>query len=328
MKNKKVLITGGMGFIGPTIIKQLMTDNQVVVIDRLDYGIAPLLEDSIDKDFEFIYADLSNIGPIHQRICEGEFDAIIHMASISLIPVCENQPEFAYKSNTISFLNILKSNIKGSAVLNFSTSAVYSPSENNHNEDDIYEPIDMYGWTKKHAEELAKFYAQKFNFPVINIRLANAIGFGETNLKIFGEILSQINEGNKAIKLGNLSPRRDYVHIDDISWCVEELIDSNYVQKGIIENFNIGTGYEPISVRELFDYINRAYGNKLSIIEDIKRIRPPDQERELLAINIRKLIKVLPNYKPKKIEDFIEDLALNPGLRISDSFLEDIYIKE
>ena len=68
------------------------------MVRRLDYGLPPLIEDSINTDFEFIEADLSEIGPIHQRIDGGEFDVIIHMASISLIPICENQPDFAFKS--------------------------------------------------------------------------------------------------------------------------------------------------------------------------------------------------------------------------------------
>ena len=327
MKNKSVLITGGMGFIGPTLINKLKDNNKVVVVDRLDYGLPPLIEDSINTDFEFIEADLSEIGPIHQRIDGGEFDVIIHMASISLIPICENQPDFAFKSNTISPLNIFKRIHNKAIFLNFSTSAVYSPANNNHNEDDHYDPIDIYGWTKKHTEDLAKFYAKKSDFPVINIRLANAAGYGETNLKLFGEILSQVTKGEKDIYLGNLTPRRDYVHIDDIAWAVENLIDSNYVKPGHFESFNIGTGHEPISVLEVFNLVNAAYGNKFTLIQDEKRKRAADQERELLAINISKLKSVLPNYKPMQIHDWIEDIALEPGLRIGDSFIEDIYFK-
>ena len=327
MKNKNVLITGGMGFVGPTIINSLKDDNTVVVIDRLDYGQPPLLKDSINKDFEFIEEDLSKIGPIHERINSGEFDVIIHMASISLIPICENQPDFAYKSNTISPLNILKSNTKKAVFLNFSTSAVYSPANRDHSEDDDYEPIDIYGWTKKHTEELAKFYAKKLDFPVINIRLANAAGYGETNLKLFGEILSQISKGDKDIRLGNLTPKRDYVHIEDIAWAVENLIDSCYVKDGQFESFNIGTGYEPVSVLEVFNLVNAAHNGRFNLVEDEKRKRVPSQERELLAINISKLKSVLPDYNPMKINEWIEDIALNPGLRIGESFIEDIYFK-
>ena len=61
MKNKKILITGGMGFIGPTVIDNLSKNNHLVVIDRLDYGIAPALEDKVNKEFEFIKKDLSEI---------------------------------------------------------------------------------------------------------------------------------------------------------------------------------------------------------------------------------------------------------------------------
>ena len=327
MKNKSVLITGGMGFIGPTIINNLKDHNNVVVVDRLDYGLPPLLKASINRDFEFIEADLSDIGTIHDRISDGEFDVIIHMASISLIPICENRPDFAFKSNTISPLNILKRNQNKAVFLNFSTSAVYSPANSNHNEDDHYDPIDVYGWTKKHTEELARFYAKKLDFPVINIRLANAAGYGETNLKLFGEILSQVAKGEKDIYLGNLTPKRDYVHIDDISWVVERLIDSQYVKPGQFESFNVGTGYDPISVLEVFNLVNSAHGNIFNLVQDEKRKRTADQERELLAINISKLKSVLPNYKPMKVEEWIDGIALEPGLRIGDSFIEDIYFK-
>ena len=190
-----------MGFIGPSIINRLSSSNNLVVVDRLDYGIAPILENSIiNNDIELIVSDLSELSSIHDRITDGEFDVIIHMASMSLIPVCENRPEFAYRSNTLSALNILQANRKGAVFLNFSTSAVYFPAGKAHDENDEYQPIDIYGWTKKHAEELARVYSKMLNFPVINIRLANAAGFGETNLKLFGEILFQIDQGNSEIK--------------------------------------------------------------------------------------------------------------------------------
>ena len=328
MKGKNILITGGMGFIGPTIINRLYKNNKVTVVDRLDYGIAPILKRSVDKEFEFIKADLSEISEIHERIESGEFEIIIHMASMSLIPVCENRPNFAYRSNTLSPLNILKRINNHAVFLNFSTSAVYSPANQNHSEDDHYDPIDIYGWTKKHTEELACFYSKKLDFPVINIRLANAVGYGETNLKLLGEILSQIKEGNNEIKLGNLTPRRDYIHIEDIAWSLEKLIDSNYVKNGDLQSFNIGTGYEPITVKEVFDLINDSMGGELKLIEDRTRKRPPEQERELLAIDVSKLKKVLPDYKPKRIEEWIGDLAIDPGLRIGEAFSDDIYLKE
>tara|TARA_B100001029_G_scaffold179724_1_gene190569 strand:+ start:3781 stop:4770 length:990 start_codon:yes stop_codon:yes gene_type:complete len=328
MKGKNILITGGMGFIGPTIINRLCRNNKVTVVDRLDYGIAPILKRSVDKEFEFIKADLSEISEIHERIESDEFEIIIHMASMSLIPVCENRPNFAYQSNTLSPLNILKRINNHAVFLNFSTSAVYSPANQNHSEDDHYDPIDIYGWTKKHTEELACFYSKKLDFPVINIRLANAVGYGETNLKLLGEILSQIKEGNNEIKLGNLTPRRDYIHIEDIAWSLEKLIDSNYVKNGDLQSFNIGTGYDPISVKEVFDLINDSMGGELKLIEDRTRKRPPEQERELLAIDVSKLKKVLPDYKPKRIEEWIGDLAMDPGLRIGEAFSDDIYLKE
>jgi len=110
-----------------------------------------------------------------------------------------------------------------------------------------------------------------------------------------------------------------------VAWVVENLIDSNYVEYGQVENFNVGTGYEPISVKDVFNMINKIYDGKLSLIEDNKRKRPPEKERELLAIDISKLKKVLKKYKPLKLEEWIEDLVLNPGLRINKDKFSDIY---
>ena len=117
------------------------------------------------------------------------------------------------------------------------------------------------------------------------------------------------------------------MHIEDISWAVENLIDSCFVRAGEFESFNIGTGYEPISVLEVFNLVNAAHNGKFNLVQDEKRKRAANQERELLAINISKLKSVLPNYKPMEIKEWIEDIALEPGLRIGDSFIEDIYFK-
>ena len=321
MKNKRVLVTGGMGFIGPTLINRLiLNNNRITVVDRLDYGISPILEDKIGNEIEFFESDLSEKSNINIRIADGEFDVIIHMASMSLIPVCQERPDYAYQSNVLSALNLLTSCKTGVTFLNFSTSAVYI-SENSFHEEDTtpYQPIDVYGWTKKHVEELSRYFAKKNNFPVINIRLANAVGYGETNQKLFGAILSQINEGKTDIELGNLSPKRDYISVDDISYAVEKLIDLNYVKNGGFESFNIGTGYKPISVKEVFNMINSCYGGSLKLVKSNHRMRPADEERELLAINVDKLFSLLPNYKPKKLSEFICDLVKNPGLRINNN---------
>jgi UDP-glucose 4-epimerase len=321
MKNKSILVTGGMGFIGPTLVNRLiLNNNKVTLADRLDYGIAPVLEDKIGHEVELVETELSEKSNLHLRIADGEFDVIIHMASMSLIPVCQERPDYAYQSNVLSALNLLTSIKTGVTFLNFSTSAVYISEDSFHEEDSTpYEPIDVYGWTKKHVEELSRYFAKKNNFPVINIRLANAVGYGETNEKLFGAILSQIYEGKTDIELGNISPKRDYISVDDISYAVENLIDLNYVKNGDFESFNIGTGYNPISVKEVFNMINSCLGGGLKLVSSNERMRPADEERELLAINVDKLYSLLPNYQPKKLSEFICDLVKNPGLRINNN---------
>src|SRR5262249_40186343 len=142
-----------------------------------------------DRAFELVEADLYNDKAIFRRIRDREFDSIVHLASLTHIPLCEKYPAFAYKSNFISALNLILALPPECRFINFSTSSTYSPSLELHEESqDALVPIDFYGWAKKHVEDLCQYYAQRNGLRILNIRLANAAGFGETNVKLLGEI--------------------------------------------------------------------------------------------------------------------------------------------
>ena len=117
-------------------------------------------------------------------------------------------------------------------LIHFSTSSTYAPENQRHDEKKSkLNPIDFYGWTKKHGEELTKFYAERNKLKILNIRLANAAGQGETNTKLLGTIITQLKTG--IVRLGNLTPRRDFIHIDDIAWVITEFIYRNKFNKKI-----------------------------------------------------------------------------------------------
>ncbi len=316
---RKILIAGGMGFIGVALVKRFTKNDDVTIVDRLDFGISEELKPLIDQGaIEFIETDLASISSIHNRINESEFDLIVNVAAVTHIPTCKIFPDFAYNSNTLSVLNILNVLPKKTKLINFSTSSTYAPEEKEHTEKKSkLEPIDFYGWTKKHMEDLCNIYAKDKKLQIINIRLANAAGFGETNPKLLGTIFMQIMNNQKKIKLGNLTPKRDFIHVDDIGWVINQLSIVWPVREGEVEVINLGTGHEPVSVSEVFTKINACFDNKFEIEVDEARKRLVD--RQLLCVDSTKLFSILPKYKPKKIDDWLPDLAKKPNLRINNN---------
>ena len=314
---KKILITGGAGFIGTAISKSIINKKnffELTIADRLDFGLGKELI-NLKKNFKLIQTDLSILSDIHQKIKKGHFDYIINLASLTHIPTCILFPDFAYKCNTILLLNLLDNLPSKTKLINFSTSSTYAPENQKHDEKKSkLEPIDFYGWTKKHGEDLTNFYAKRRKLKILNIRLANAAGQGETNTKLLGTIIQQLK--SKIVKLGNLTPKRDFIHVEDIAWVITNIIIRNKFKN--IKNseyLNLGTGHRPISVKEIFDKIASIYPKKIKLKVSNERKRKID--RELLAPNTIKLFKIFPDFKPKKIDDWLPELISNPKLRIS-----------
>lgn len=315
-----------MGFIGTAMVKRFSKKNRVTIVDRLDFGPSPELQPLIDDQIiEFVETDLADISSIHHRIKKGEFDRIVHLAALTHIPFCEQYPDFAYSSTVLSSLNILSHLNSHTRLLTFSTSSTYAPDTKKHTESgSALKPIDFYGVTKKHVEELTEYYAEKKGFSLLNIRLANAAGYGETNPKLIGTILQQIASGTDTVELGNLTPKRDYIHIDDIAWAIDRLLEEWPVNQGTVEYFNLGTGHPPVSVKELFDMIVEASGKRINLRSVENRKRKID--RELLYPDPSKLKSVITDYKPQKINEWLPAMVQNPGLRINSNL--ELYIKK
>ena len=322
INNKHILITGGMGFIGTAVVKMLSKYNKITIVDRLDFGI-PTELDLKKENINLIETDLAQKSKINIDIQKGLYDAIIHLAALTHIPYCEKYPDFAYRSNVLSTINILSSLTENTKLIVFSTSSTYAPEDNMHDENtSLLKPIDFYGITKKHVEELMDYYSKKKKLNIIGIRLANAAGYGETNPKLIGTILQQLQSGQNYVELGNLTPKRDYINIKDISWILSRLLFEWPVKKGKVEYINVATGHKAVSVKELYNKIVKFVNRKIELRTSQNRIRKLD--RELLYPNPAKLKSLLPDYRPMKIDEWLEELVRKPGLRVNNNLKEQI----
>ncbi|HBH00771.1 MAG TPA: hypothetical protein DDZ42_02450 [Candidatus Rokubacteria bacterium] len=321
---RHVLITGGMGFIGTAIVKRFAATDRVTVADRLDFGTSPDVDAlCANGSVELVKTDLAELSPLHRRVREGEFEAIIHLASLTHIPLCEEYPHIAYQSNVISALNLV-SRIPGECrFVNFSTSSVYAPESRPHVEE--ASPLgacDFYGLTKKHVEDLAQYYAERNGLRILNIRPANAAGVGETNPKLLGTILQQVGSGAPALELGSLTPRRDFIHVDDIAWAIARLVDLWPIERGRVETVNVGTGHAPVSVEEVARKILALAGRSIEICSVASRRRR--LERELLAVDVTKLRRLLPDYRPRRVDEWLPAVVRDPRLRVENRLEQEL----
>tara|TARA_Y100000287_G_C14213093_1_gene351965 strand:- start:648 stop:1643 length:996 start_codon:yes stop_codon:yes gene_type:complete len=251
----KYIITGGLGFIGSHMYDRIKktTDNKVLLLDNLYSGHISNIK-NLEKD-DFINIDIRDKELINYF---DENDIVIHLAAISSLPECQNNPIMAYDVNVNGTLNVLeicrKKNI--SKIIFASTSAVY---ENNINfpvkETDDISPTLIYSMSKYCCEKLCKSYIKNYNLNINIIRFFNVYGgnqdFRRTSPPLTSYIINCILTHQDIILHSDGNQSRDYIYVEDLLNLIFKVID--YKKNGKV--FNACSG-ELISVNKIFDLIS------------------------------------------------------------------------
>ena len=212
--NKKILITGGAGFVGQALVK-LFNGYSVHVVDNLKSG-SHRLDNLKNTDLCFHNIDLCNANAVDDLLKTIKPEIIIHLAAIHFIPECEQYPKKALEHNVNVTINLLDSCDNNCRFIYTSSAAVYSPSLSELvEEDSLICPNDFYGHNKLHGEHYVKLFSKKKDLDSISIRLFNVIGLGETNPHVLPEIIYQLKCGSTSLNLGNIDNQRDFIDVDD-----------------------------------------------------------------------------------------------------------------
>jgi UDP-glucose 4-epimerase len=299
---KKMLITGGAGFIGSAVIRHMQErGHEIFVIDNLSFGSREFIQ--ID-DAHFFNGDILNKKLVDDTMAKVKPDVVIHLAAIHFIPYCNEHPYTSSDINIRGTIHVLDAAAANgvSKVFFASTAAVYPIYDEAVSETHATGPLDIYGLSKLTGEHLCSEFHLKSKIPTIVCRFFNAFGPNETNPHLIPEIQRQILDGNRKIKLGNLTPKRDFIHTYDMASAVETLLEKTGEGN---HTYNLGRGIE-YSVTEIVDAFAKAIGEPIEIEVDPARVRKV--ERMHLLADVTKL-KAL-GWEPKiGIEQGIKTLV-------------------
>jgi UDP-glucose 4-epimerase len=259
---KKIVVTGGAGFIGSHICDELVAQgHQVWAADNLSTGNKKNLSSKIN----LAKVDLKDSKQIQQFIEEIKPEAIFHLAAQVNVRTSLESPLKDAKNNILGSINLFKAAGKEGAkkiVYSSTGGAVYGdPEKNPCQETDRIAPLCPYGVSKYSVEKYLEMYAKLFNFNWIVLRYANVYGprqdpKGEAGVvSIFTEQL--LNNKQPYIN-GDGEQTRDFVYVKDVARANLKALESNNSN----EVFNIGTG-QPTSINKLYTQIKEAIGSEI-----------------------------------------------------------------
>lgn len=284
------LITGGLGFIGNELARQLCRDSQVIILDNKN-RVAPRIEDL--RQLPIHEVDITSREETAKVIQEVKPRVVFHLAAIHYIPECNSNPERTLRVNVEATLGLLNA-CSAAGVEHFllaSSGAVYADSPEPLHESSPVGPVDIYGWSKWFAEQLCHWYARQTGLRITICRLFNNYGPRETNRHIIPEVLHQLKTGDRLL-LGNTLPRRDYIHTSDCAHALALLAQRAPVS---VQTVNVASGHHA-SVEELIKIVGEILGRKLEVVTDPSRFRKADKLVQVADIS---LLDKLTGWRPE-----------------------------
>lgn len=308
LKGRKVLVTGAEGFIGSHLTERLVeigadVTSMVQYNSFNNWGWIDTFDNNIKNNIKVVTGDIREYDGM-KRIIKGQ-DVVFHLAALIAIPYSYLSPMAYVRTNVEGTTNVLEAcrEYDVQKVVHTSTSETYGTA--------LYVPINEehplqgqspYSASKIGADKIAESFCKSFNLPVTTIRPFNTYGPRQSARAVIPTIISQILVGKQEIKLGSLTPTRDFNYVKDTAEAFIKIAESD---KTIGKVLNTGSNYE-INIGEVAQKIITLIGSEVNISCDEERFRPEKSEVNRLWAD---------NTKIKQLTDWFPKYTLEEGLK-------------
>jgi UDP-glucose 4-epimerase len=308
---KKILITGGLGFIGSKIIDKLNKKKySITIIDNKSSNVI-----SEHENYKTINLDLSDPQILEKNFNEN-YDIILHLAGQSSGPASIEDPVKDIRLNVLMTVNTIllskKLNIK--KYIFASTFAVYGDNDHEFlSEESVCNPKSVYAVSKKACEDYIKILCKEYNINYFILRMFNVYGEGQDinrdnqgMVKIF---LKQVKESNVINVQGSTRRFRDLIHVDDVVNAWKVVIENNNIFN---KTFNVGTG-KKTTIKELINSLGKSYNKEKHLI--INEVEHTKGDILGCVANINEISKI----------GFTPEISLNDGIQKFKKWLDNNY---
>ncbi len=287
--DKKIIVTGGAGFIGSNLVERLSTDNEVLVVDNLHTGDETnITEAEKNGKAKFLKYDAKDIKKL-----DFKADYVFHLGIYSASPMYRNDP-FLVSEVVAGMIGVLEyAKMHKSRVVFASTSSIYNSIEPPHREDVIPKVTDYYTEARIAAERISELYSKLEHLNVQAVRFFSVYGPHEEAKKNYANLVTQfywdIKKGESPVIYGDGTQRRDFIHVNDL---VEILLRSSELSGFNVLNGGTGKNY---SLNEMLTMLNKHLGTNVNA----KYIKMPISNYVMETLADTSKLKSTLSYTPK-----------------------------
>ena len=307
-----MLVTGGEGFIGSTLVDHLLQLGAEVraYVHYKPYGSAGYLAGRED-DVEILAGDVRDGERVSDAV--AGCDTVFHLAALIGIPYSYVAPESYIQTNVVGTYNVVNACRRHGTrrMVHTSTSETYGTALTAPiSEEHPLQPQSPYSASKIGADMMALSFKHSFDVPVAVIRPFNTYGPRQSARAVIPTILSQLHAGASEIKLGSTTPTRDFNYVDDTARGFMAVAESDRALGHVV---NVGSGRE-ISIGDLADLLISVSGADAKVVTDESRVRPGDSEVERLLCD---------NSRAREWCGWEPQVSLEEGLRRTSDWVRD-----
>ena len=256
IKKMKVLLNGGLGFIGIRFIRKYFQEHEIIVYARKkDRSI--LNESDLLKNITIEYGSV-NDSNLHTALEKHKPDVVVHLAALTGLKKCHDNPQLAFETNVYGTYNLLKNCQSGTKIIFISSREVYGETINSKSkESDYTKPNNVYGVTKMLAEQIVQLESQKNNLDYTILRLTNV--YGPEGDQYGAQIIIKDMLRERKIKIMGGTQRLNFVYVDDVVELINKILSDTRASKQI---FNVGSN-DTLTIKEFAQKVIQTQDHKI-----------------------------------------------------------------